>query len=203
MEISSTSLIDSLNTYRHGKQKNRQEVPTRSAEPEPDASYKQRPDPVNANDVLPSSRMDRRLLDALLNAQQAQYAVTDDNGNQVNSLSLANIGKHFDFSALSEQKSQVNGRIISNIGSSKASDIAGQNPDAMATDLIARYGKDGALSRADIEHAYNLDDASLPASSVKAMKKLVDADWNALSGGKDRMSREELATAITKLTLKA
>jgi len=74
----------------------------------------------------------------------------------------------------------------------------GRDAEALAFDLVRSIGSDGAVSRAEVEDAMGLNEATCGAQDLRAVRAAIENNWNMLSGGSETMTARGLSEAISR-----
>jgi hypothetical protein len=142
-----------------------------------------------------SAQFEQLLLNELMNSQQGRYGLRGDDGREMETLSPEGVALHVKWCQLRPPHASERGQ-LSSIGDDQSMEIDEADALVLANALIQRFGRNGMLSREDVRAAYHLDELTVAASYVKAARRLVEADWDALSGGAHSIGPEELRRAI-------
>lgn len=77
-------------------------------------------------------------------------------------------------------------------------EVYSRDAEALAFDLVRSIGSDGALSRAEVEEAMGLKEATCDAQDLRVIRAAIESNWNMLSGGSDTMTARGLSEAISR-----
>ncbi|MBB6426946.1 hypothetical protein [Sphingopyxis sp. JAI128] len=67
---------------------------------------------------------------------------------------------------------------------------------ALAFDLVSAIGSEGAVSLAEVEKAMGIEEATCDAKDLRAIRSVIENNWDRLSGGSRVMTAGQLSDAI-------